>query len=211
MSDNSQPLSEFASATSMAQRTTILKIERRSNSANDPRTARTDAALVAAFNRLLLADGYETLTPASIASAAGVARSTFYAHYSSKLALLRHVLQLVLEPLADAVDTRRPSNNLELVLDHFWDNRRLARALMAGRPRRILQERLAEMIESNLRRRGFVLPIPLPMAASCIAHGQVAMLDSWLAGRDTCSAAKFAEAIRAVGVASVKALSDKVL
>ena len=99
--------------------------------------------------------------------------------------LLRHVLQLVLEPLADAVDTRRPSNNLELVLDHFWDNRRLARALMAGRPRRILQERLAEMIESNLRRRGFVLPVPLPMAASCIAHGQVAMLDSWLAGRDT--------------------------
>jgi hypothetical protein len=49
------------------------------------------------------------------------------------------------------------------------------------------------------------------MAASCIAHGQVAMLDSWLAGRDTCSAAKLAEAIRAVGVASVKALSDKVL
>jgi hypothetical protein len=59
-----------------------------------------------------------------------------------------------------------------------------------------LQERLAEMIESNPRRGGFALPVPLPMAAACSAHGQVATFEYWLAGHGACSAAKLAAAFR---------------
>jgi AcrR family transcriptional regulator len=190
----------------MPRPTATSRIGSRPRATNDPRPERTRAALVASFNRLLLAHGYEAVTPASIAAAAGVARSTFYAHYSGKLSLLRDALHCVLQPLADAVKQAQSASNLELVLEHFWENRRLARALMMGKPRQVLQEQLAEMIESNLRRGGFALPVPLPMAAACTAHGQVAMLEYWLAGRGACSAAKLAAALRGIAVASVSVL-----
>jgi hypothetical protein len=99
----------------------------------------------------------------------------------------------------------QPGHSLEPVLDHFWVNRRLARVVMTGRPRLILQDRLAELIELNLRRERIVLQVSLPMAAACVAHGQVAMLDSWLTGRSACRASTLAGAIRAVAVASVQA------
>ncbi len=148
------------------------------------------------------------MTPTLVATAAGVARSTFYAHYSGKPALLRHVLQRVLQPLADTVSPARPVNSLEPVLEHFWANRRLARVVMTGRPRLILQGRLAELVEMNLRRDRIVLQVSLPMAAACIAHGQVAILELWLAGQASCRVVTLAGAIRAVALASVQGFSE---
>jgi len=158
-----------------------------------------------AFNGLLLSQGYDAVTPASIALAAGVARSTFYAHFSGKPGMLRHVLQPVLLPLAETVCGPN-SNDLEVVLQHFWVNRRIARSVMTGRPRLILQDRLAELIESNLKRARYELQVPLPMAAASVAHAQIALLDSWLSRGGPLTASTLAPAIRALASASIAAL-----
>lgn len=168
---------------------------------DDPRIARTRAALVGAFNRLLLARGYEAITPATIAAAAGVARSTFYEHYAGKPALLKHVLQRVLQPLADAVDAAAEQDALTKVVVHFADQRRLARTMLVGRSRVILQTRLAELVEENLRRSQSRTSVPLPMAAAAIAHAQLALLDAWLSGRHRCDAAALAAALRTAALA----------
>jgi hypothetical protein len=78
--------------------------------------------------------------------AAAVARSTFYAHYSSKLALLRHMLHLVLEPLADAVDTRRPSNK-SLAQAEAIDNAQAPLGASLARP--LLQAQAALAVRSR--------------------------------------------------------------
>ena len=171
MSDTFQSLSEIRASSNQRPRNIgFEKSKTPGRSAKDPRAERTRAALADAFSRLLLSQGYDALTPASIAAAAGVARSTFYAHYGGKPALLRHVLQRVLQPLADTVSAVQSGHSLEPVLDHFWVNRRLARVVMTGRPRLILQDRLAELIELNLRRERIVLQVSLPMAAACVAR-----------------------------------------
>jgi AcrR family transcriptional regulator len=66
----------------------------------DPRVRRTRAALRQAFNTVVLSGGYEVASPASIAKAAGVGRSTFYEHYSGKDDLLRESVTEALTPLA---------------------------------------------------------------------------------------------------------------
>jgi AcrR family transcriptional regulator len=174
--------------------------------ARDPRTERTQTSLVTAFNRLFLSQGYDSVTPALIASAAGVARSTFYAHFSGKPAVLRYVLRPVLRPLADTVCGTSDSNDLERVLQHFWVNRRIARSMMAGRPRLILQDGLAELMELNLKRARCDLQVPLHMAAASVAHAQVALLDSWLSRGGSPTASTLAPAIRALASASIAAL-----
>ena len=52
------------------------------------RAVRTRTALQRAFAGLIEGNRYENLEVAHIATRAGVSRSTFYAHYSSKDALL---------------------------------------------------------------------------------------------------------------------------
>jgi AcrR family transcriptional regulator len=198
------PLSDFESAETRYGAN--LKSAGGARSPQDPRAGRTRAGLVAAFNGLLLSQGYDAVTPGSIAAAAGVARSTFYAHFSGKPAMLRHVLRPVLEPLAGTVCGRSDSNDLELVLQHFWVNRRIARSVMTGRPRLILQERLAELMESNLKRARYELQVPLPMAAASVAHAQIALLDSWLSRGGPSTASTLAPAIRALASASIAAL-----
>lgn len=177
----------------------------------DPRIERTRAALLSAFNRLLLARGYDAVSPATIAAAAGVARSTFYEHFAGKVALYRHALQPVLEPLADATGPSHAHARLEAILAHFWDRRAFARLVMSGRPRIVMESRLAELIEANLRRERYVGLVPLPMASAHIARGQLAMIEVWLGGRQRCDAATLAHAIRATTSAAVDALRKDVL
>jgi AcrR family transcriptional regulator len=183
-----------------------MTIAHLSSAKTDPRIERTRAALLGAFNRLFLARGYDAISPATIAATAGVSRSTFYEHFAGKAALFRFALQPVMQPLADATGSAPVHARLEAVLAHFWDQRAFARLVMSGRPRVVMEGRLAELIESNLRRERYAAVLPLPMAAIHIAHGQLAMIEVWLGGRHRCDVATLARAIQATTSATVDAL-----
>ena len=118
---------------------------------DDPRVRRTRTALLRAFNRLFLEHGYEAITPARIAAEAGVGRSTFYEHHAGKEALLRHSVTPLLQPLADAA-VGRDAPFLTGALGHFWENRRLAARLLAGRPGRIIRDRWPNSPYTRYRR-----------------------------------------------------------
>jgi len=166
----------------------------------DARARRSRAALLDAFFVLVLSRAYEEVTVQTIAAHAGVGRSTFYAHFSSKNALLAASLARPFSILADTV--REPDNTPALiaVLAHFWANRARAREVFTGTMRRHAVAVLTRLIEQRLRRDGSGRMPPLPMPARLVAIQLAellfAPLCAWLMGESACSAAKLAQALR---------------
>jgi AcrR family transcriptional regulator len=158
----------------------------------DPRVQRTRTALVRAFNTLLLSKGYDAANPAAIAELAKVGRSTFYDHYTGKEDLLAQSLAVVLRPIADAVSGDPGSSEVEFVLAHFWENRRLARALMTGRARAIMVRELSRLVEVSLRRQRRREALIPPLAAAHLAHGALGLINEWLTGHHGGSAGEIA-------------------
>src|SRR3712207_2475567 len=91
---------------------------------------RTRAALIGAFNELVVARRYADIRIADIIRRADVGRSTFYEHFRNKDAVLRQSLGPVLAVVADAVRDDCDTRRLGHVLDHFRENARLARGLL---------------------------------------------------------------------------------
>ncbi len=174
--------------------------------AKDGRTVRTRAALIGAFNRALLSRGYDAVRPGAIATAAGVARSTFYEHFDGKATLLREAVTPVLEPLARSVRSKEPDASLIATVEHFWQQRSIARVLLAGRPRVVVHARLSSLIDDALKTHGCEPLIARPLVAAHLAHGQLGLLEQWLAARERCSAAALAIALHRSTVAQTAAL-----
>ena len=63
----------------------------------DPRAARTRAALQSSFKDLLKHKPYHKITISDIAEPAGIARHTFYNHYETKQDLLYYLVDSILE------------------------------------------------------------------------------------------------------------------
>ncbi len=175
---------------------------------SDPRVVRTRDALRRAFSGLVLARGYDAIRPGDVAAAAGVARSTFYEHFAGKPDLLRHAMRPVLQPLADAIDAGSSRDATTAALAHFRENRRLVRAVLAGRPRTIVRATLATLVEERLRARRQSTVVPLPLAAAQIAESQLGLVEAWLAGRDDCGVDAVVAALRATSVALAASLCD---
>jgi TetR/AcrR family transcriptional regulator, ethionamide resistance regulator len=68
------------------------------------RTLRADAAILAATERLLRERSFAELAVNDIIEAAGISRTSFYAHFSSRSAVLAACLRRVVDELAVAVD-----------------------------------------------------------------------------------------------------------
>ena len=163
----------------------------------DRRVQRTRSALVRSFNELFLTEGYDGATPARIAEAADVGRSTFYEHFSGKEDLLRERLTAVLAPVADAVCAATIPPRLEFVLDHFWSNRAALRELLSGRAGTVAMRELSALVLQRLSSisQGPAPALPLPLAAAQVAGGQLALIEEWLCGRHACSAAALARGL----------------
>lgn len=165
----------------------------------DPRVQRTRGALLMGFNRLFLELGYESITPAAIAAAAGVGRSTFYEHFAGKAALLRYSVTAVLTPVAQAaIGQAAPS--LPAIVQHFWDNRRFARRLLQGRPGIIIRERLAELIADALREQGSKSSIPSTLLATSVAAAQLALIEGFTSGHHRLSPGQLTQALVATSM-----------
>ncbi len=177
----------------------------------DRRAQRTRALLLAAFNELVLARGYEALTVRDIIAHANVGRSTFYEHFENKDDILRRSLRPVFGVLADAVVTAQPRGDLEDILAHFRENARLTRALLQGATHYLMSQILAELIEERLRSlpassRDAKPSIPVASIAAHLAGAQLALIEWWLSSKAPCSCEVVADAMRTSANASLRAL-----
>lgn len=167
---------------------------------------RSRAAILGAFAELIFRDGFEGVSVQGIVAGAGIARSTFYEHFSSKDDVLRASMGQFLQVLAGCVSSDAQAPELLGVLSHFWGNRRLVDAIFVGTPRRILALSLSEMIEAGIRDLGMRLVLPLRLASIHLAEGQLALVESWLRGRAMASVDDVATALYQSSRASTKAL-----
>lgn len=159
----------------------------------DQRVRRTRAALLAAFNALVLSRRYSEIRVGDIVAAAGTARSTFYEHFRSKDDLLRQSLAPLVDWIAAGI-TPAGTQPVETALRHIWENRRLAGMLLRGPAARQLRLALAD---------GFALRFPAELrrtlgaqeqhlVAALIAEGQVEMLRQWVGGATSPTALRMA-------------------
>lgn len=173
----------------------------------ETRGERSRAAILRAFVELIFREGFERVSVQGIVAGAGVARSTFYEHFSSKEDVLRASMAQFFEVLARCVSSEAQPPDLLPVLAHFWENRRLTDAIFAGIPRRILALSLSEMIETRLRERGEALLLPARLVAIQLAEAQLALVESWLRGRAYARAEDVAAALYQSSRGSANALS----
>jgi AcrR family transcriptional regulator len=125
----------------------------------DRRVARTRKALKEALTDLILEKGYEAITVQDVIDRADVGRSTFYAHFIDKDALLMAILADLEVPGPDT-RTWQPDDpafgwTLEL-FRHFGSGKRLFKAVASSQSgelaRRETTRRLEELARAELSR-----------------------------------------------------------
>ena len=165
------------------------------SSTRDRRSQRTRDLISGALNRLMLEKHYDQITVQDIIERANVGRSTFYAHFQDKDALLATQLEQVLDHLGQAglpgADPAALSQFVSGLFRHVQQNQRLMAAFRLGSgpdlPFRNAQALLYTTFEKYLAAlpagRGPAPPRPappLPLVANFLAGSLITMLRWWL-------------------------------
>ena len=178
----------------------------------DKRVQRTHQAVLEAFFSLVLKHPYEGITVGDIVARAGIGRSTLYEHFPGKDAILAASLSRPFGVLADAVRAEDNTPALTALLEHFWENRTLARGLFAGRMRRHSVGVLVRLVQERLRAdasgRRSALLLPARLAAIQVAEALFAPLAAWLTTDSGCPAERLAVALRRGALALTGTLSE---
>ncbi|MCL1633375.1 TetR/AcrR family transcriptional regulator [Luteimonas sp. SX5] len=170
----------------------------------DPRWLRTRDALQSAFALLALERRYHEIRIDDILQASGVGRSTFYEHFAGKDALLAASMEGPLSLLAGLPTGTSSAQQAAVLLEHFWDNRALARILLQGAALRVIRNALVLRIESGLKRSSESrLRLPHRLAAHALADGMFSPIVAWLSGEASCSPADLAAALQASSKATL--------
>lgn len=173
----------------------------------DPRRRRTREDLLAAFFSLALTRRYHEIRVADVLSRAGVSRSTFYEHFRNKDALLSASLEGPFRILATLVTAQPDAGGVQAILEHFLENRALARSLFQGNALRIVRATLVAHVEAALgREQRSRLRLPARLAAHSLADGMFSPINAWLCGEAKCGAHELAVALQLSTAASARAL-----
>lgn len=175
----------------------------------DRRVARTRDALLGAFNHLLLHDRrrQRDIKVGEIVDRANVGRSTFYEHFSGADAIFLEAARHPFGQLADALTGVTGPEALVGLLDHFWENRALARDAL-GRLDVPITRMVAEMVEERLAAQGMAAAIPLRLAARQLAESGLAPVRGWVSAEAPCTSAALAAAIHRGAAALRAALTE---
>ena len=141
---------------------------------HDRRVRRTRSALIDAFFALVVEHGYDKITVQDILDRADIGRSTFYAHYRDKEALLLACFDDMHKQLRSAIDADAPTGPLidlarpaDLLFGHAYRNKRVYRALCGKQGGNTVQrylhgvigQLLAETLGPQLRANGSDLEV----------------------------------------------------
>lgn len=179
----------------------------RADPGKDPRRRRTRQDLLAAFFSLVLNRRYHEIRVADVLSRSGVSRSTFYEHFRNKDELLSASLEDPFRILASLVRPDTDAVRVQAILEHFWENRALARSLFQGAALRVVRRTLVTHVEAMLDRdQRSRLRIPVRLAACSLADGMFSPIIAWLSGEAKCGAQELAVALQFSTAASARAL-----
>ncbi len=178
---------------------------------SDRRVCKTRAMLLASFDRLLLARGYDGVSIREVTADAEVARSTFYEHFGGKQDLLEHSVGRLLNVFAAATTTTKgTSDALQDMLTHVGAQSVLASVLLRSSARAVLIRVLTHQLERYLvpiAKRSAVPPIaPVPFLAAALAHAQLGAVDAWLSGDGCCNASTAALVLQATTSSAISAM-----
>ena len=165
----------------------------------DRRVVRTRAALIDAFNQLVLRRRPRKIRVADIVEHAKVGRSTFYEHYSGADAIHLEALSRPFALLADAAAGEGDEARLVGLLAHVWENRQRARETVTGRMGEKAGRLLAGLVEARLAARGVETLIPRRMAAVQLAEAALAPVRAWLTAEASCTPEALARSLCATG------------
>jgi AcrR family transcriptional regulator len=176
----------------------------------DQRVRRTRDWILKSFSQLVRHRPYQSIHVLDIIGVAGVGRSTFYEHFRGKDEVFRHALTTVLSTLADAVTDAADVARVQCTLEHFWENRKMARGMLRNESASQVAIRHAELFEERLSglcsQRDVTLIIPLRLAATQLAAAQLGLITAWLDGVERCTTAALAQAIHQSTRSAVAAL-----
>jgi AcrR family transcriptional regulator len=155
--------------------------------------ARTKSGIEDAFVQLVLEHGYEAVSVEDIAERADVARTTVYAHYPNKEAVLSAVFARVTEDLMGRLAYQSgpwdqvPRQAVHAAYQHVADMPDLYRACLSDtRARRTYLSILTRYAEQNFRDRVKARKrrprVPIEVMARGLAGANVAILEAWLDG-----------------------------
>lgn len=173
----------------------------------DPRKRRTREDLLAAFFSLVLDRRYHEIRVGDVLSCSDVSRSTFYEHFRNKDELLSASLEGPFQTLATLVGTDSDVSRVQAILEHFWENRALARSLFQGPALRVVRRTFVAYVEAALDRdQRSRLRIPVRLAAHSLADGMFSPINAWLSGEAKCDARDLALALQSSTAAATRAL-----
>lgn len=159
---------------------------------DDPRVRKTRRGLQDALVRLILRQGYDSISVQDIATEADAARVTFYRHYRDKEELLTDCLNALYEELAEKTERLSPErlhdgySPVSVLYDHIQVQEALYRILFSSHGSHTVLERLRH----HLARHGLdalqksrKVPqgnIPLEIIAAHAASAQLGLAIWWL-------------------------------
>jgi AcrR family transcriptional regulator len=178
--------------------------------ARNRQVRKTRTALLEAFGELVRKRRYADIRVADIIRRADTGRSTFYEHFRDKDDILRQSLCGILTAVADAVREDCDLAQLECILEHFRDNRKMARAMLRGPSSLQVIRVLANLIEGHLiafcRHAGMAPIVPVALASAQAAESQIGLIAAWLDQEASCSAREVAAALHKGSSAMIRAL-----
>lgn len=155
--------------------------------ADDQRVQRTRRALAQALIDLTLEQGYEAVTIRALTRRAGVGYATFFRHYDDKQALLRDVLDVVLEELLPLLDPPADAAGGVAVGEQLYRyvaaRRALCRVLLGPGDASGLVQRMIEVGAQRVLAQYAPRPdsvVPPEVAAQHLAASSIALLRWWL-------------------------------
>ncbi len=172
----------------------------------DARKLRTRQAIHRAFFGMVLERRYYEIKIEHIVEQAGIARSTFYEHFNSKDELLASSLEGPFSRLANLVDDTTTKEELIEILEHFWQNRAMARGIFTGTIRKKVGLTLAEMIQNKLATQLVDKKLPLPLISIQLSEMLLAPIAAWLLGQAQCSPTMLADILRKSVTSTVREL-----
>lgn len=153
----------------------------------DRRVKRTQNLLAKALIALTLEKGYDAVTIRDITDRADIGYATFFRHYHDKDALLRDVLEVVLDELMALL--RPPARGSDaaadgtLIFRYVGENSEVCRVLLGSRGsaallRRILEAGIHGVLEDNRPLPGSA--VPMEVAAYHLVASSIALISWWL-------------------------------